>query len=271
MKIISWNVNGLRAVLKKGFLDFLKKEKPDFLCLQEIKIDRQAIKGLKDSARDKIAPEWDFSGYEEYYNPAERKGYSGTAIFAKNKKAGPGSNLSLLPGLSWDNEGRVQVLDIDGYYLVNIYFPNANHELSRLDFKIEFNNKLLKYLKDLEKEKPLIVCGDYNVAHQEIDLARPRENEGNPGFHPRERAWMGKFLQAGFVDSFRHLHPEKIQYSWWSFRSNARARNVGWRIDYFCVSGCIAGRLGKAFIMDDVAGSDHAPIGIILKQGGKAK
>ncbi|MCK5211746.1 exodeoxyribonuclease III [Candidatus Parcubacteria bacterium] len=272
MTIVSWNINGIRAVIKKGFLGFLEKQQPDILCLQEIKIDSEAIK----------LAEFDFSGYTEFYNPAERKGYSGTAILLKNNLAkrelsSEASELSSLisPKLKWDDEGRVQVLDIGKFYLANIYFPNSNHELSRLDFKINFNNKLLAYFKKLTspptpsprtgegaKGKPLIVCGDFNVAHNEIDLARPKENIGNPGFHPRERAWMDKFLKVGFVDTFRDKYPDKIEYSWWSYRAGARVRNVGWRIDYFCVSQGYMKKIKDAFIWNKIMGSDHCPVGI---------
>ncbi len=250
LNILSWNVNGIRAVIRKGFLDFLKKQKPDILCVQEIKIS--------DKARHE--EQFDWPGYQEFWNSAQRPGYSGTATLVRD-----GLKAKALPKLKWDNEGRIQALDIGKYYLVNIYFPNANHELSRLDFKIKFNNKLLAYLKKLEKTKPLIITGDYNVAHQEIDLARPKQNIGNPGFTKEERAWMNKFLNNNFVDTFRELHPQKIQYSWWSYRANARANNVGWRIDYFCVSAKIKAKLNKAFILDKVMGSDHAPVGIEIK------
>lgn len=248
--ILSWNVNGIRAVIRKGFLTFLKKQKPDFLCVQEIKIS--------DKARHE--EQFDFPGYQEFWNSAERPGYSGTATLVRD-----GLKVKALPKLKWDNEGRIQVLDIGKYYLVNIYFPNANHELSRLDFKIKFSNKLLAYLRKLEKKKPLIITGDYNVAHQEIDLARPKQNIGNPGFTEEERAWMNKFISKNFVDTFRALHPKKVQYSWWSYRANARANNVGWRIDYFCVSAKIKNKLNKAFILDKIMGSDHAPVGIEIK------
>ena len=247
MKIISWNVDGLRAVIKKGFIGFLKKEKPDILCLQEIKIDEAAIN----------LAEFDFPGYVEFYNPAERKGYSGTAILAR-----AGFRAAVLPKPDWDDEGRVQVIDAGKFYLANIYFPNANHELSRLRFKIDFNDRLLSYFKKLEKKKPLIICGDYNVAHEEIDLARPKDNIGNAGFTDEERAWMSKFLNNGFVDTFRYSYPGKQEYSWWSYRAGARARNIGWRIDYFCVSGKAIKRVKRAFIMDQVMGSDHCPVGI---------
>jgi exodeoxyribonuclease III len=255
MKIISWNINGIRAVIKKDFHGFLKKEKPDILCLQEIKISQKAR--LKEKEKLGI----DFPGFKEFWNSAERPGYSGTAILF-NEKIFKANKFNILNKLSWDNEGRVQVIDIGNYYLANVYFPNANHELSRLDFKIDFNNKLLKYFNNLKKKKPLIICGDYNVAHKEIDLARPKENIGNPGFTEEERKWMDKFLKAGFVDIFRHKYPKKIKYSWWSYRANARSRNVGWRIDYFCISKKNINKIKKAFILNDVLGSDHCPVGI---------
>ncbi len=247
MDILSFNVNGIRAISQKGFVNFLKKQKPDILCLQEVKIS--------DAARAQT--EFDFANYDEYWNSAQRPGYSGTATLVRQ-----GLKVKPLPKLSWDNEGRVQVLDIGKYYLANIYFPNANHELSRLSFKMKFNDQVLKYLKKLEIKKPLIVCGDYNVAHEEIDLARPQENIGNPGFTDEERSWMTKFLKNGFNDTFRHLYPTKVQYSWWSYRTRARARNIGWRIDYFCVSDKILKKVNKAFILDEVMGSDHCPVGI---------
>ncbi|MCD4761644.1 exodeoxyribonuclease III [bacterium] len=247
MKIVSWNVNGVRAVLKKGFLDFLRVEKPDVVCVQEIKIAEAA------RLKEKVA----IAGWQEFWNSAERPGYSGTAVLVKKN-----IEVQYLPKLKRDNEGRVQALEFSKFILVNVYFPNANHELSRLDFKIDFNDKLLRYAKKLEKKKPVIICGDFNVAHNEIDLARPKENVGNPGFHPRERAWMNKFLRAEFVDTFRVLHPEKIQYSWWSYRVGVRARNVGWRIDYFCVSAKIVNKINKSFILNKIMGSDHCPVGI---------
>ncbi|MBT6691153.1 exodeoxyribonuclease III [Candidatus Parcubacteria bacterium] len=251
LKILCWNVNGIRAVIRKGFLDFLKKQKPDILCIQEIKIS--------DTARHE--QQFDFPGYQEFWNSAQRPGYSGTAILVKD-----GIKVNYLDSLSWDDEGRVQILDVGKYYLVNIYFPNANHELSRLDFKIKFSDKLLLHLKKLEKKKPLIITGDYNVAHNEIDLARPKPNVGNPGFTAEERAWMNKFLGKGFKDTFRELHPNKIQYSWWSYRANARVNNVGWRIDYFCVSNKILKKIRRAYILDKILGSDHAPVGIEIDE-----
>lgn len=247
LNIISWNVNGIRAVVKKGFTTFLKKYQPDILCLQEVKIS--------DVARAQET--FDFSRYQEFWNSAARPGYSGTAMLVRD-----GLKVRLVDKLSWDNEGRIQVLDVGDFYLVNVYFPNANDELSRLDFKIKFNAKLLAHLKKWQEKKPLIITGDFNVAHQPIDLARPKENEGNAGYTKEERDWMTKFLSQGFKDTFRELNPQEIQYSWWSFRSAARVRNVGWRIDYFCVSEKLLKKVKKAYILDNVMGSDHAPVGL---------
>jgi len=252
MKIISWNVNGIRAVAKKGLAVFLRTEKPDILCIQEVKI----------SDATRAQTEFDFPGYMEYWNSAKRPGYSGTAILVREdfkEVLGVKNGLGLA---KFDDEGRVQTLELKKYYLVNIYFPNSNHELSRLDYKLEFNKELLKYLKKLEKNKPIIVTGDYNVAHEEIDLARPKDNVGNAGFTAEERSWMSVFLKAGLVDTFRYLNGDKIQYSWWSFCAGARARNIGWRIDYFCVSDKLKKRIKKAYILDKTLGSDHAPIGL---------
>jgi len=254
MKIISWNINGIRAVMKKGFLGFLKTESPDIICLQEIKIS--------DDARLKTV--FDFPGYVEYWNSARRPGYSGTAIlvkegFKKIKKVANGIGIE-----KFDIEGRVQVAEAEKFFLLNIYFPNSNSELTRLGYKLEFNRALLVYVKKLEKKKPVIITGDFNVAHQEIDLARPKENEGNAGFTDEERAWMTDFLKAGFIDSFRELNGLKIQYSWWSFRSAARQRNIGWRIDYVCLSAKLKRMVKKAYILDKITGSDHAPIGLEL-------
>ena len=277
MKIISWNVNGIRAVVKKGFKDFLIKENPDILCLQEIKIS--------DSARNEEV--FDFAGYREFWHSAVRPGYSGTMILVKDELIGqPSPRTTPRPLLEKeveslkrrgdlfigeekfpdDPEGRVQILEFAKFYLVNTYFPNANHELSRLDFKLKFNDRLLKFLKILEKKKSVIICGDFNVAHAPIDLFHPKENEGNAGYTAEERAWMTKFLKAGYIDTFRAQHPDEKKYSWWSFRMNARARNVGWRIDYFCVSGYYYKLVESSFIMNGVFGSDHCPVGIEVRQ-----
>jgi exodeoxyribonuclease III len=246
MKIISWNINGIRAVIKKGFLELLKKEKPDILCLQEIKID--------DIARNK--ENFDFPGYEEFWNSAERKGYSGTMILIKtslNKKV---ISKKIFP----NNEGRAQIIELNKFFLINTYFPNANRELSRMPYKMEFNQRLLKYIKKLEKKKPVIITGDFNVAHQEMDLARPKANIGNAGFTDEERNSFQEYLNSGLIDTFRYLHPQKIQYTWWSYRAGARPRNIGWRIDYFCTSQKLIKNIKKSYILDKVLGSDHCPI-----------
>ncbi|MCF7820070.1 MAG: exodeoxyribonuclease III [Candidatus Pacebacteria bacterium] len=256
MKIISWNINGIRAVLKKGFLDFLKTELPDICGIQEIKISETA------RATEKL----DFPGYREYFNSAKRPGYSGTAILIKENLVK--EVVSIKSGFGkeeFDLEGRVQILELKNYYLLNIYFPNANHELSRLDYKREFNDYILTNVKKLETKKPVIVMGDFNVAFSEIDLARPKENIGNPGFTFEEREDMGRFLGSGLKDTFREVNGDKIQYSWWSYRAMARVRSVGWRIDYLLVSAKLLKSVEQALILDKVMGSDHCPVGITIK------
>lgn len=251
MKIISWNINGLRAVLKKGFLDFLNQEHPDIVCLQEIKI--------ADDTREKL--KITISGYRAYWQGAKRPGYSGTAVLVKEGL----DDISVKNGFGfseYDDEGRVQIVETKDFYLLNVYFPNANQELSRLGYRIAFNNELLEYISKLEKKKPVIIAGDFNVAHEEIDLARPKENMGKAGFTDEERSWMNEILTNNYLDSFRLFFPDKKQYSWWSFRAAARKRNVGWRIDYFVISSKLRDRIKKAFILDQVLGSDHAPVGI---------
>ncbi len=256
MRIISWNINGIRAVIRKGFKDFLEQEKNSIIALQEIKIH--------DEARAK--ENFDFFDWAEYWNGADRPGYSGTAVLVPNKKNK--LVLNAWTGMGehkFDTEGRVQTLEFKKFYLINAYFPNANHELSRLNYKLEFNDYLLKYLKKLEKKKPIIICGDFNVAHQEIDLARPKENIGNAGFTYEEREWADKFIKNGFIDTFRYFYPNEQKYSWWSYRTRARARNIGWRIDYFFVSVNFIKNVKNAFILNEVLGSDHCPIGIEIK------
>lgn len=263
MKLVSWNVNGIRAAVKNGLGDYLQSAKPDIIGLQEIKIS--------DDAR--AQHDFPFVGYEEYWHSAQRPGYSGTVILVKSEKLPSSAKASAgKKAISYrkgfnddgndDNEGRLQTLEFDKFYFVNCYFPNSNHELSRLQFKEEFNAKFLEHIKKLDKKKPVIACGDYNVAHNEIDLKNPKENIGNAGFTSEERVWMDKFLAAGFVDTFRYLHPEEIKYSWWSYRFGARRRNIGWRIDYFLVSPALVKKIKKAEIFDDISGSDHCPIGI---------
>ena len=253
MKIISWNINGIRAALAKGIADFLQGEKADIVCLQEIKIG--------EAAREKI--NITFPGYQIYWNSAERPGYSGTAVLVRTGL----KDVAVKNGLGeplYDREGRVQVISCPDFYLLNVYFPNANGELSRLPYKLQFNSYLLNFVKQLEKEKPVMITGDFNVAHEEIDIARPKANEGSAGFTLEERNWFTKLLAAGYLDSFRLLYPDKIQYSWWSFRGGARFRNVGWRIDYFVISAKLRTKIKKAYILDQVQGSDHAPVGIEL-------
>ncbi|MFH1402191.1 MAG: exodeoxyribonuclease III [Patescibacteria group bacterium] len=271
MKIYSWNINGLRAVLKKPeFFDFLKNENPDILLLQEIKISKEA--------RKKTEIDFEKFGYATCWNSASRPGYSGTLILIKNHldvgcpsgclSECSGSNPSLKSGLGiekFDAEGRVQTLEFPDFFLINAYFPNSNHELSRLDYKMDFNNELHKYIKKLEKQKPVIIGGDFNVAHQEIDLARPKDNLGNAGFTNEERGWMTKFLASGFVDTYRVFYPNKIKYSWWSYRFFCRDKGIGWRIDYFCVSKGLVAKIKSAQIHSDIFGSDHCPISIDLK------
>lgn len=262
--LMSWNVNGIRACLRNGFLDVLKKYQPDVLALQEVKI----------AEKDRGKAELDFPGYTEYWHSAERPGYAGTAILVKEKfplkvinhiNGLNHSEFSALggPALGGDSEGRVQTLEFAEFYFVNAYFPNTRHDLSRLDFKIEFNNKIFSHIKKLEKNKPVIFTGDFNVAHTEIDLANPKENEQNAGFTIEERASFDKFLKNKMTDTFRALHPKEIKYTWWTYRFGARRRNIGWRIDYFVISQALKKNLKSATILDQVTGSDHCPI--ILK------
>lgn len=257
MKILSWNVNGIRSVIKNGFTDFLKNEKPDVLCLQEIKIDAEIIK--KENIK--------FAGYEIFWSPAERSGYSGTAILGrKNFLEDKTDSLEFqISDSIYEIEGRIQSLEFDKFFLINVYFPHSGRDLHNLRKKIEFNKQFLKYISRLIKEKPIVICGDFNVAPQEIDLARPKDNVKNAGFTPIEREWVEIFLQNGLIDTFRYLNPEKRQYTWWTYRFDARKRNIGWRIDNILVSDKLISRVKKAFILDKVMGSDHCPIGIQLE------
>jgi exodeoxyribonuclease-3 len=272
MKYISWNVNGIRAWKDKPeTLLFIKEQDSDALCLQEIKIDKEvALKLTTDTSLKKETdfvqtfPQYPF----EYWNSAEKKGYSGTAIFSKIKA------LSITYGIGHvlDNEGRVITAEFDNHYLVTVYTPNSKDDLSRLDIRYnEWDKDFLDHIKKLEEKKPVIACGDLNVAHKEIDIARASANKttttkpGSPGFTNKERERFGDFLEAGLIDSFRHLYSEKIQYSWWSYRGGARDRNVGWRIDYFLTSKSIKEQIVDAVIYDQTKGSDHCPVGIILK------
>ena len=249
MKFISWNVNGLRACVGKGFVDYFHQLDADFFCLQETKLQEGQI-------------QLDLPGYEQYWCYAEKKGYSGTAIFAKH------SPLSFTTGIGieeLDNEGRVITLEYEKFYLVTCYTPNAQRGLARLDHRMKWEDGFRAYLKTLDEKKPVILCGDLNVAHKEIDLKNPSSNRGNAGFSDEERGAFTALLDSGFTDSFRHLYPDvTVAYSWWSYMFNARANNAGWRIDYFVVSDRLAGAIQDATIHPEIMGSDHCPVGLIL-------
>lgn len=257
LSLFSWNVNGMRAILKKNFLEFLDRKRPDVLCLQETKISN----GTREKENLEIP------GYRCFWNGAERPGYSGTATLIRESLFRDGEDFAVLfsngfGSPDFDSEGRIQVFLLAGFYLVNVYFPNAGEGLVRLQYKLDFNDYLLKHLKKMEKKHPVVLCGDFNVAHREIDLARPKQNEGNAGYTPEERAWMDKFLRSGFRDTFRHFYPEEIQYSWWSYRFQARKKNIGWRIDYFCVSEAFIRHAREALILNEIEGSDHCPVAL---------
>ncbi len=245
MKLISWNVNGLRACLGKGFEEVLANANADFFALQETKMQPGQAEVKAD-------------GYHQYWNSAEKKGYSGTAIFAKQE---PLSVAYGLPDEKHNTEGRLITLEYENFYFVNCYTPNAQDGLKRLDYRMEWEDALRAYLMELDNKKPVIYCGDLNVAHQEIDLKNPKTNHKNAGFSDEERGKMTELLQSGFVDSFRHLYPDMTgAYSWWSYRFNARANNAGWRIDYFIVSERIAANIKEAKIHSEIFGSDHCPV-----------
>lgn len=245
MRFISWNVNGLRAVVKKGFEDIFWALDADFFCVQETKLQAGQI-------------DLDLPGYEAYWSYAEKKGYSGTAIFTKHTPLSANYNI---PG--HDTEGRVVTLEYDDFYLVCVYTPNAQNELKRIDYRMQWEDDFRAYLCGLDKIKPVIVCGDMNVAHNEIDLKNPDTNHFNPGFSDEERGKFTELLESGFVDSFRSLYPDRRDaYSWWSYRAAARERNVGWRIDYFVVSERLRENIKDAYILPEIMGSDHCPVGL---------
>ena len=242
MKLISWNVNGLRAVWNKGFENIFKELAADIFCIQETKMQEGQL-------------DISFEGYEQIFNSAEKKGYSGTAIFTRV------APISMSKGIGidiYDAEGRVITLDFEKFYLVNCYTPNAQRELTRLEYRMNWEDAFRKYLKDLDSKKPVILCGDLNVAHNEIDLKNPKTNRGNAGFTDEEREKFTKLLESGFVDSFRYLYPDKTDsYSWWSYMGRAREKNIGWRIDYFVVSNKLKDKIQEAKIHSKIAGSDH--------------
>ncbi|WP_185257630.1 exodeoxyribonuclease III [Anaerocolumna chitinilytica] len=245
MRFISWNVNGLRACLGKGFEDFFKEQDADFFCLQETKMEKE---------------QWEhsFDGYYEFWNSAVKKGYSGTAIFAKREPLAVTYDLGIE---KHDQEGRVITLEYDDFYLVNVYTPNSKRELARLDYRMEWEDDFRAYLKELDKKKPVILCGDLNVAHKEIDLKNPKTNTMNAGFTKEERNKMTELLENGFVDSFRYLYPDDTdRYTWWSYMFRAREKNAGWRIDYFIVSEVLKDKIRDSIIHKDTLGSDHCPV-----------
>ena len=247
MKLISWNVNGLRACAGKGFFEFLKASEADIFCVQETKMQQGQA-------------EFDFSGYREYWNSAIKKGYSGTAVFSKEEPIGVTYGLGME---AHDAEGRVITAEFEKFYLVNVYTPNAQRDLARLGYRMEWEDAFRDYLVGLDGRKPVIVCGDMNVAHREIDLKNPKTNRKNAGFTPEERGKMSALIEAGFTDTFRLLYPDREgAYTWWSYMYNARANNAGWRIDYFLVSRRIAGQVRDSVIYSDVPGSDHCPVGL---------
>jgi exodeoxyribonuclease-3 len=253
LRLLSWNVNGIRAIQKKGFLDWFKKENPDIICLQE-------TKAHPDQLTDELK---NVSGYESYFSSAEKKGYSGVVTYTKIKPVSVQQGLGIK---KFDSEGRFIITEFEEFTLFNIYFPNGKASDERLQYKMEFYETFLKHCKKLLKEnKKIVVCGDVNTAHKEIDLARPKENSQTSGFLPQEREWIDKFLAAGFIDSFRKFNQEPENYTWWDMVTRARDRNVGWRIDYFYISANLKDNIKSAIIHSAVMGSDHCPIEIELK------
>ncbi len=250
MKLVSWNVNGLRACVNKGFSDFLNASQADVVCVQETKMQKEQA-------------EFDFPGYYEFWNSADKKGYSGTAVFSKAKPLSVKYDMGID---EHDHEGRVITVEYPDFNLVNVYTPNSKRELERLNYRMVWEDAFQDYVKKLDEKKPVIICGDLNVAHEEIDLKNPKSNHHNAGFTDEERAKMTQFLGKGFIDSFRFFYPDKTGiYSWWSYMFQARKNNAGWRIDYFLVSDKLKDKMADAEIYTDVMGSDHCPIGLLLK------
>lgn len=256
MKFISWNVNGLRACIGKGFLDFFKEAEADIFCVQETKLQAGQIN-------------LELPGYHQYWNYAEKKGYSGTAIFSKEEA------IQVTYGIGieeHDHEGRVITLEYPDFYFVTVYTPNSQNELARLDYRMKWEDDFLAYLKKLEETKPVIFCGDLNVAHKEIDLKNPKTNRKNAGFTDEERGKFTALTEAGFIDTFRYFYPDlEGVYSWWSYRFSARAKNAGWRIDYFLTSASLKDRLQDAMIYNEVMGSDHCPVGLLMQYANHRK
>lgn len=253
MRIYSWNVNGIRAIEKKGFLQWILEEQPDILCIQETKIQLDQIESKLNN----------IEGYEAYFSCAEKKGYSGVVTYTKEEP------ISISYGIGierFDSEGRILICEYSNFILFNIYFPNGQSSEERLNYKLEFYDALFKYCDELKnKGKKIIICGDYNTAHNEVDLKNPKANSKVSGFLPIERRWMDYIIERGYIDTFRYLHPEEIKYSWWSYRFNARKNNAGWRIDYHFVSENMIEDVQGAEILNEVIGSDHCPVVLILK------
>ncbi len=245
MKLVSWNVNGLRACMNKGFMDFFTQADADIFAIQETKMQEEQ-------------KEFDLPGYYEYWNSADKKGYSGTLIFTKNKP------INVYYGIDskYNDEGRIITLEFADYYFVTAYVPNSQHELVRLDYRMIFEDDFRKYLVNLDKDKPVIICGDLNVAHQEIDIKNPKSNERSAGFTIEERTKFQELLDSGFIDTFRFLYPDTVKYTWWSYMFKAREKNVGWRLDYFLISNRLKECLKDSLIFTDILGSDHCPIGL---------
>lgn len=248
MKIISWNVNGVNACLSKGLRDFMESENADIYCFQEMKATKEKLPVLLEN-------------YREFHSHATKKGYSGVSVYTKMEP------LDVIEGLGseeFDSEGRTITLEFEDFFLVNVYFPHSSRDLKRIDFKLRFNDKFLKFCKDLEKKKPIVIASDFNVAHKAIDLANPKSNEKNAGFTIQEREWFEGFLKSGYVDSFREFVEEGGHYTWWSYMHNARERNIGWRIDYFVLSESLKSSLKDSEILSEVRGSDHCPISLTI-------
>jgi len=262
MKIVSWNVNGIRAVDKHGFTEWLARESPDILCLNETKAEPGQLSDKLVNPTVRTADGGECQPYSSFWASAKKKGYSGTAIFSKEKPL----ETRILGVREFDDEGRVLIAEYRDFTLVNTYFPNSQDAGKRLDYKLGFCAEILKLCNSLaEKGRHFLLCGDYNIAHTPIDLARPKENKGSAGYLPEERAWMDEFTGAGHVDTFRHLHPDQEgHYTWWSYRTDARMRNIGWRIDYHCVDRAFLPKVTSSIIRPDLHGSDHCPIEIDL-------
>lgn len=250
ISLISWNVNGLRACMNKGFMDFLNSTNADIFCIQETKMQPEQA-------------DFSFSNYNAFWNSAEKKGYSGTLILSRQKPLSETYGIGIE---EHDNEGRVIALEFTQFFLVNVYTPNSQRELTRLDYRMRWEDDFRAFLKDLEHTKPVVVCGDLNVAHREIDLKNPKQNTKNAGFTIEEREKFSTLLDSGFIDSYRYFYPDKADvYTWWSYMANARAKNIGWRIDYFLLSTILSNNLKSAEIYSEILGSDHCPVGITLQ------